>query len=156
MPAAFYQLKSVLTTEVLSCGACVSSVAQSNLTWWPHGLQPPSSSVHGILQARTLEWIAISFSRGSFWPGDQTHISCIPCIVAGFFYPVSLQGSWLHMHDSIWLSSCCSRGLGFGESTQKYCSNCCIFWEVINCLPVWSKSPVLCQKTYMTLCRLTR
>ena len=29
---------------------------------------PPSSSVHGILQARTLEWVAILFSRGSSWP----------------------------------------------------------------------------------------
>ena len=32
---------------------------------WPHGA-PPGSSVHGILQARTLEWVAISFSRGIF------------------------------------------------------------------------------------------
>jgi len=29
---------------------------------WPHGLQPPGSSVHGILQARIMEWVAISFS----------------------------------------------------------------------------------------------
>ena len=34
-------------------------------------------SVHGILQARTLEWVAISFSRRSFQPRDWTHISCI-------------------------------------------------------------------------------
>ena len=31
----------------------------------PPGLSPPGSSVHGILQARILEWVAISFSRGS-------------------------------------------------------------------------------------------
>ena len=37
----------------------------------------PGSSVHGILQARILEWVAIPFSRGSFQPGDQTHGSCI-------------------------------------------------------------------------------
>ena len=36
----------------------------------------PGSSVHGISQARILEWIAISFCRGLFQPGDQTHISC--------------------------------------------------------------------------------
>ena len=35
------------------------------------------SFVHGIFHARILEWVAISFSRGSFWPRDQTHISCI-------------------------------------------------------------------------------
>ena len=36
---------------------------------------PPGSSVHGILQARVLEWDAISFSRGSSWPRDGTHVS---------------------------------------------------------------------------------
>ena len=37
-----------------------------------HGLcsPPSSSSVHGILQARILEWVAVSFSRGSYWPRD--------------------------------------------------------------------------------------
>ena len=35
------------------------------------------SSVHGISQARTLEWVAISFSRGSSWPRDETCVSCI-------------------------------------------------------------------------------
>ena len=38
---------------------------------------PPGSSVHEILQARLLEWIAIPFSRGSSWPKDQTQFSCI-------------------------------------------------------------------------------
>ena len=38
---------------------------------------PPGSSVHGILQARILEWGAISFSRGSSWPRDQTQVSHI-------------------------------------------------------------------------------
>ena len=37
----------------------------------------PDSSVHGILQARILEWVAISFSRGSSQPWDWTQVSCI-------------------------------------------------------------------------------
>ena len=37
----------------------------------------PGSSVHGISQAKILKWVAISFSRGSSQPRDQTHISCI-------------------------------------------------------------------------------
>ena len=37
----------------------------------------PGSSVHGILQAIVLEWIAIPFSRGSSWPGDRTQVSHI-------------------------------------------------------------------------------
>ena len=35
----------------------------------------PGSSVHGVFQARILDWVAISFSRGSFQPRDKTHIS---------------------------------------------------------------------------------
>ena len=42
---------------------------------------PPGSSVHGILQARILEWVAISYSRGSPQPRDQTEI----CIAGKFF-----------------------------------------------------------------------
>ena len=38
---------------------------------------PPGSSVHGILQARILEWVTISFSRGSSWPKNRTRVSCI-------------------------------------------------------------------------------
>ena len=38
----------------------------------------PGSSFHGILQARVLEWVAISFSRGSFWPRDWIRVSRIP------------------------------------------------------------------------------
>ena len=41
---------------------------------------PPGSSVHGILQARTLEWVAVSSSRGSSRPRDQTHVSYVSCI----------------------------------------------------------------------------
>ena len=37
---------------------------------------PPGSSVHGVLQERILGWVAISFSRGSFWPRDWTYVSC--------------------------------------------------------------------------------
>ena len=44
----------------------------------------PGSSVHGILQWRILEWVAISFSRGSSQPRDQTWVSCI----AGRFFTV--------------------------------------------------------------------
>ena len=35
----------------------------------------PGSSVHGIFQARVLEWFAIAFSRGSFWPRDRIWVS---------------------------------------------------------------------------------
>ena len=43
----------------------------------PIDCSPPASSVHGILQTRILEWVAISFSRGSSQPRDKTWVSCI-------------------------------------------------------------------------------
>ena len=52
-----------------------NEVAQSYLTLCnPMDCSPPGCSVHGILQARILEWVAISFSRGSSWPRDWTQV----------------------------------------------------------------------------------
>ena len=51
------------------------SVVSNSL--WPMDCSLPSSSVHGILQARILEWVAISFSRGCSQPRDQTWVSRI-------------------------------------------------------------------------------
>ena len=45
----------------------------------------PGSSVHGISQERLLEWVAISSSRGSSWPKDQSCDSCVSWIVGRFF-----------------------------------------------------------------------
>ena len=42
-----------------------------------HGLQPATFLCARNLQARILEWVAISFSRGSSWPRDRTQVSCI-------------------------------------------------------------------------------
>ena len=45
----------------------------------PRDCSPPGSSVHGILQARILECVALSFSRGSSPPRDWTQVSCSSC-----------------------------------------------------------------------------
>ena len=52
---------------------------------------PPGSSAHGIFQARILQWVAISSSRGSSQPRYCMHISCISCI-----------GRWVLYHCAIW------------------------------------------------------
>ena len=44
-------------------------------SWDPMECRPPGSSVHGIFQARILEWVVTSFSRGSSWPRDQACVS---------------------------------------------------------------------------------
>ena len=62
---------------------------------------PPGSSIHGIYQARVLEWVAISFSRRSSWPRDWTQVSRI---AGRCFYHLS------HQKSSCWSisgSNCC-------------------------------------------------
>ena len=69
----------------------------------PLDCSPPGSSVHGILQSRILEWVVISFSRGSFPARDQTHVSYISC-----------TGRWILYH---WAT---------GEAPAN-CRCCCYF-----------------------------
>ena len=52
----------------------------------PMDCSPPGSSVHGISQARILVWVAMISSRGSSWPWDWTHVSCVPCIDRQILY----------------------------------------------------------------------
>ena len=70
---------NTLPTKVHIVKAIVYPVkVKSCLTLWdPMDCSLPGSSVHEILQARILEWVAISFSRGSSQPRDQTRVSCI-------------------------------------------------------------------------------
>ena len=81
-------LQEELCTSVSSCISLWSVevlVTQSCPTLCdPMDCNLPGSSVHGILQARTLEWVAIPFSRGSFQPKDWTQVSCI----AGRFFTI--------------------------------------------------------------------
>ena len=59
----------------LLCSLC--SVTQLCLTLCdPMDCSPQGSSVHGILQARILEWVAMPSSRGSSLPRDRTQVSC--------------------------------------------------------------------------------
>ena len=63
-------LKIPLCVCVCEC-VCVCVFAQSYLTLHdPMDCSPPGSSVHGILQARIPEWVAVPFSRGSSWIRD--------------------------------------------------------------------------------------
>ena len=68
LPATPSQLLTV-SISVLSC----SFVSPFD----PVDCSPPGSSVHGIFQARILERVPISFSRGSSQPRGQAHISCV-------------------------------------------------------------------------------
>ena len=63
-------------TSVFPVRACKAKSLQSRPTLC-NPLDPPGSSVFGILQARILEWVAIPFPRESFQPRDQNQVSCI-------------------------------------------------------------------------------
>ena len=68
-------------TEHMAAAATAATSLQLCLTLCdPVDGSPPGSLVPGILQARTLEWVAISFSRGSSQPRDRTHVSYVSCI----------------------------------------------------------------------------
>ena len=69
-------MKRELNLRLIVGNSC--SVTQSHLTLFdPMDSSPPGFSVHETLQAQILEWVAISYSRGSFQPRDRTCISCI-------------------------------------------------------------------------------
>ena len=57
----------------------------------PRDYSLPGSSVYGIFQARILEWVAMTSSRGSSWPRDQTWVSWVSCL-----------GRWVLYHCATW------------------------------------------------------
>ena len=76
------------------CYSLVSVHAKSISRVWlcdPTNHDPPGSSAHGILQARTQECVAISSTRGSSQTRDQTCISCVSCIGKRVLY------HWCHL-----------------------------------------------------------
>ena len=81
---------SITTYSTESTGKFGCSVAKSHPTFFCDHMDCslPGSSVHGTPQARILEGVAISFSRGSSWPRDQTYVSCV--------------GKWHLYHWDIW------------------------------------------------------
>ena len=98
-------------TQILTPAAyCCACVHAQLLPSWPAlcdpmDSSPPGSSVHGILQGRILEWIAVPFSRGFSWPMDGTCISYISCIAGGFFT------HWATWEAHLLLSSLYSTGV---------------------------------------------
>ena len=84
---------------------CVCSVAQPCPALWPVDCCPSGSSIRGILQVRILQWVAISFSRGSSQPRDQTQISCI---AGGFFTIWTAREVHTHTHTHTPESLCCT------------------------------------------------
>ena len=88
----------ICTARPVAYQNCVSVSAQLRPTLCdPMDYSPPDSSVHGVLQARTLEWVAIPFSRVSFWPRDLTQGSH-PALQADSL-PSEPPGKPIGIHD---------------------------------------------------------
>ena len=81
----------------------------------PMDCSPPGFSVHGTLQARMLEWAAISYSRRSFWSRDRTAVAYVSCAGRQVFFFLPLAPP----KKSLWLGKCLQRR-GEGNSITAY------------------------------------
>ena len=78
LPASQSRRESVQRTHLhANTHVCAKSPQLCYTLCNPVDCNAPGSLVHGILQARILEWVAFSSSRGSSQPRDRTHVSCI-------------------------------------------------------------------------------
>ena len=94
----------------------------------------PGSSVLGIFQARLLKWVAISFSRGSFIPRDQTQV----CYIAGRFFTVWATGEACMSqkpHDSFFL---CLIGRFMTLDKLLYLSKTCFINYNVNTIIIYN------------------
>ena len=104
------------------CASVGHSVMPNSL--WPHVLSLPGSSFHGNFLARILEWVAILFSRGSFWPRGGTQVSCI----AGGFFTIwpTREVSWVVEQNKsrAWTPAAECLGSSSSQITHSLCG-----WE---------------------------
>ena len=100
------------------------------VNWAELDYSPPWSSVHLISQARVLEWVVISFSRGYSWPRDGIRVSCL----AGGFFITESSGK----PNTILLRAKYERSYHLDNS--KY----------ISCISTWNLSLYVSNKHYNT------
>ena len=110
---------------------CTCVLSHVRLFMTPVDCSPPGSSVHGISQARILEWVTISSSRGSSWLRDQTSVSCSQVL-----YQLSHKGSSKTRKVIIFFKMptfCCLVGPPF-QNQFIYVSRFCIPCTKLNLL----------------------
>ena len=133
---------------ILECSAVHANSLQSCPTLCdPMDCSLPISSVHGILRARILKWVAVPSSRGSSQPGDPAHISYISALAGGFFTSsttccCSLPQSCTTICDPMDCSTLCSLVLPISWSFLKlmYIESVMPSNHFILCLPLFLPS----------------
>ena len=137
--------QTTLPTAICLLLECESEVAQSCPTLCdPMDCSPPGSSIHGILQARILEWVAISFSRGSSRPRDRTQVShtagrCFNLWATLLeYYPITKWMNWISMYQG--------RSWKYKEQWRKKCN----LQKDMNVIPcgLW----IISRKRYENIC----
>ena len=118
------------------------SVTQSCLTLCdPIDCSPPGSSVHGILQARILEWVASPFSRGSPWPRDEAQVSYI----TGRFFTFWATRGALYIYTTYWET------VGSCPGEQPH------LWTSFSlCQPDWRQKSQCPQSLHLSMCPLRK
>ena len=94
LPRAFEGHSSLLLCPSVNCGCLLSHFSRVRL-YNPLDYSPPGSSVHGILQDRTLEWVAMPSLGDLPWFRGGTHLSSIFCIVSWALY------HWCHLASEV-------------------------------------------------------
>ena len=83
---------------------------------------PPGTSVHWLLQARILEWVAMPSSRGSSWPRDRTCISYVSCVGRQVLNPLAPPGKPRKYLEHFFFSFIF---ISWKLITLQYCSGFC-------------------------------
>ena len=97
------------------------SVVRSCLTLCSHMYcSLAGSSAHGIIQARILEWGAISYSRGSSWPRNRTCVYCISCTGRLILYSSATWEAWLY-NLSLFTRGWWAQVLRFSPTVFPFC-----------------------------------
>ena len=105
-----YQLSYQGSPSISMCYVLISLVMSNSLI--PYGLTLPGSSVHGVLQTRTLEWVSMLSSRGSSQPGIEPVSLMSSALVGGFFTTSTTYTISISISTSTSLSICCLRYQG--------------------------------------------
>ena len=95
------EVKKWLDWECMCCVLCAKLLQLCPTLCSPMDCSPPGSSVHAILQARILEWVAMPSSRGSSGSRDQTHVCLHLLHCRQILYPLSHLRSPMECYSAI-------------------------------------------------------